>query len=533
MLLTALPMTASAAAQAAGVLATSVVIQIVAGQTLSGWLGVVEAQVGRDLLTAMAALVVAGGGIVSWVALAIIVRVSWESYEDVATHTLQAVLASPVDAVAKRNASGFAKEVINDSYAIVTQIIGTGMDIAQRVLMSAAIISALVVIFPLGVIAFVAVGGSYYFVVSVVGRGRASAVSAGRYASATALTESVSEAVSGIREVRLGFADSLVVEIQRQHIRRYSESSIAGHLLQRGPRFALEAVAVVVLVALGMAGGDASLPAVGAFAVGLFRLLPALQVIYSGLVTMNLASPALDHVEMRMRGAEYLEARRGQPIDFSVFEVDGVAVVDDSVGVLVEGFSASFRPSEVVAIRGPSGSGKTSILDAICGLRPYLEGDMRVDQASLGDPEVRRNWMSSIGYASQTPMVFSGSIADNVFFSVPEPERSPDMLRRALIVSGLDALSPDGRYLVASGGTNLSGGQRQRLAIARAVVRSPKVVVLDEATSGLDEAAETQLLQSLKKELPTALVIIVSHRGSTVAMADRVIEMPGRRRGDA
>lgn len=185
----------------------------------------------------------------------------------------------------------------------------------------------------------------------------------------------------------------------------------------------------------------------------------------------------------------------------------------------------SFRlePGRVLGIAGPTGSGKTTLLSLVLKLITPGPGEMYVgeeDILSIPAASLRRR----IGYVPQDGFLFDESILENVrFFS----DASDDEVRACLDVAGMTkdiALMPDGLgTLCGERGNHLSGGQRQRVSLARALVRKPDILLLDDTLSAVDAATEEAILRNLKSTLQTRTCLVVSHRLSVVKNADHIL----------
>jgi ATP-binding cassette subfamily B protein len=176
-----------------------------------------------------------------------------------------------------------------------------------------------------------------------------------------------------------------------------------------------------------------------------------------------------------------------------------------------------------VAILGESGSGKSTLLKLLLGFYAPTEGRVLIDGVDLRDLDLA-SVRGRVGLVAQDPFIFNGSVRENI--GLGRSGASLDEVIAAARASGLEeyiAALPD-RYETSIGerGGTMSGGQRQRLAIARALVREPDVLIFDEATSHLDTATERAIQRSLKTALAGKTVVLVAHRLSTVKDADYV-----------
>lgn len=178
---------------------------------------------------------------------------------------------------------------------------------------------------------------------------------------------------------------------------------------------------------------------------------------------------------------------------------------------------------KTVAVVGGSGSGKSTLLKLLLGFYHPTDGRLLIDGVDLRDFELA-SLRSRIGLVAQDPFVFTGTLRENI--ALGRPEASPEEVIAAARAAGLEefiAGLPE-RYetVIGERGANLSGGQRQRLAIARALLRQPDVLVFDEATSHLDTATERAIQANLKTALAGKTVVLVAHRLSTVKDADLI-----------
>jgi ATP-binding cassette subfamily B protein len=215
----------------------------------------------------------------------------------------------------------------------------------------------------------------------------------------------------------------------------------------------------------------------------------------------------------------------------AAFPVPGEVVFDDvafaypgAEAPVVSGISFTAAPGETVAIVGSTGAGKTTLVSLIPRLFDVTDGSVRVGGVDVREADLDELWRG-IGLVPQRPFLFSGTVASNLRFG--REEATDDELWRALeIAQGRDFVQEMEGGLearIAQGGTNVSGGQRQRLAIARAIVHRPRILVFDDSFSALDLTTDARLRRALWEELPDVTKIVVAQRVSTITGADRIV----------
>ncbi|SIS55758.1 amino acid ABC transporter ATP-binding/permease protein [Phaeovulum vinaykumarii] len=192
--------------------------------------------------------------------------------------------------------------------------------------------------------------------------------------------------------------------------------------------------------------------------------------------------------------------------------------------VLVRDFDLSLHPGEVVALSGPSGAGKTTVLAALARLTRPAGGTLHL-MGHTYDAWPKDAFRDRLGYVAQRPGLIAGTL--HAALALGQPDLDVARAQAALEAVGLwERL--EGRGLEAElgeGGAGLSGGEARRFAIARAIVRNPDVLILDEPTEGLDAVSAARLRDGLRRMLPRAGLIIASHQAADLDWADRVLDL--------
>ncbi len=208
------------------------------------------------------------------------------------------------------------------------------------------------------------------------------------------------------------------------------------------------------------------------------------------------------------------------------FDHVGFSYNDDNEREVLKDINLKVESGETIGIIGGTGSAKTSLVNLISRLYDVTEGEMRVggENVKAYDLEVLRNQVSVV---LQNNVLFSGTILDNLRWG--NPEATEEECRKACQLACADEFIerfPDGYHThIEQGGSNVSGGQKQRLCIARALLKKPKILILDDSTSAVDTATDAKIRRAFREEIPDTTKLIIAQRISSVKDADRIIVM--------
>ena len=292
--------------------------------------------------------------------------------------------------------------------------------------------------------------------------------------------------------------------------------------------------AVIVVAAAGLTNGRSSvLAAVGLVMAGAFRLLPALNqvLILTNGVQYNYSATGIVENELRTFGSygdpSSAEEQVSEPLRFEqelrLEDVTFQYPTRDEPAL--KNMSMTVRPGESVGIVGPTGSGKSTLLDTILGMIEPDSGTVSLDGMPLA--ECRRGWQLSIGYVPQDVYLVDDTLRANValgwFGDDIDEERVNEAIRLAGLVEVVASLPDGASTVLGERGVRLSGGQRQRVGLARALYTRPSVLVLDEATSNLDQATERRIVETLEALQGGVTMIVVTHRTASVRRCDRLV----------
>jgi ATP-binding cassette subfamily C protein len=208
---------------------------------------------------------------------------------------------------------------------------------------------------------------------------------------------------------------------------------------------------------------------------------------------------------------------------------DNVSFAHREARPMLQGASFSVPARGLTVIVGPSGSGKTTLLDLTVGLLQPDSGQILIDGVPLAEINLR-DWRRQVGYVAQESVMVDESVAYNLALgeTIPDDEIR-EALRAADALDFVEAMPEGWHTRVGEGGSRLSGGQRQRLAIARALIHKPRLLILDEATSNLDTDAQTAVIETVTHLKSRLAILAVAHQERLIGVADRVYRLAATR----
>jgi len=323
--------------------------------------------------------------------------------------------------------------------------------------------------------------------------------------------KAVGKILAGLRQVLRVSAERSVV------------SSVTGLALSSTP--SLVNFCVFAIGAWWVITGHWSLGSLFAFQAYLGRVFgPAQSLTSTGLQMQNIRASlerltALLDVAPEVHGGECPRVALKGDVEFR-----NVSFAYDPADPVLDGVSFRVRAGERIGIVGPSGAGKTTLLSLLLRFYSPTGGEILYDGRSAADYDVR-SLRQRIGYVSQAPLLLSGTILENLRYGNPDAAE-PEVIRAARVAGIHEFITGlPGGYAseVGERGVNLSEGQRQRLAIARALVKDPDILVLDEPTAALDGLTERSIFEALPRETRGKTLFVVAHRLATVAGCDRIL----------
>lgn len=339
-------------------------------------------------------------------------------------------------------------------------------------------------------------------------------VSGAKFVKATATEERAVERLTRaiIRLRNLTFRNAFDVQLVRA-LFEYTSALVVVFLLVAAPKyFGIDVGAVLVIVAM------------------FIRLFPRVTALRQCQQSISLVLPAFDAVSDMVREAlQRRESARTGGVKLNKKGPAEIAIRDLGVSIgereILRSVSADIKAGSFIVLTGPTGAGKTTLLDCILGLRGAQKGGVAIDGQTIETLSVT-DWRRSVGYLGQDPLLFHASIADNLRWT--RPGTTDTEIADALNLASaqfVDHLRDGLSTIVGDSGSRLSGGERQRLALARALLGEPRLLVLDEATSALDAVTEASIVETIRTLKGRMTIVAITHRPALASIADKIYEI--------
>ena len=257
-----------------------------------------------------------------------------------------------------------------------------------------------------------------------------------------------------------------------------------------------------------------------------FRLIPVIGQLLRGKTSIEGFTPAYEQLESLRKaaaaleepsgGVEFLKLKEGLRFNDVTFSYPGRKPA-------IEGVSLFIPTGKMTALVGKSGSGKTTVIDLMLGLYGKNTGKILLNGRELEEYSLN-SFRNRVGYIPQEPQLFNSSVRENLLWSSPNASEEDiwQACRLANAEQFVHELPNQLETILGDRGVRLSGGQRQRLALARAIIRKPDLLILDEATSSLDTESERLIQQSIDSLTGEMTIVVIAHRLSTIRNADYV-----------
>lgn len=343
------------------------------------------------------------------------------------------------------------------------------------------------------------------------------------------------EAFKGIREIKMYSAAARISQRYTTAVQRMARLRIAINFYQLLPSIFPEIVLVAVLggslVYLQRQGADlvALVPLMGTYTYALFRLLTSASVLLRNVTTLSAHWPSVSFLAQELTTTQHEDVTEGVAVVPTGRHSLVIQQLSYSYGqqAALRDISVAFEPGRLTAIVGSSGAGKSTLADVLMRMAQPTAGTVEYNNQDVAHFALG-SWRQHIGLVSQDTFLWHGTIRENITFGETEPVSDQRVQAVAKQAQAHDFIQeqPNGYdTIIGERGDKLSGGQRQRLAIARALLKNPAILLFDEATSALDPEAERGVMATVAALKSDRIVIFITHRLASVQEADHTVVM--------
>jgi ATP-binding cassette subfamily B protein len=383
----------------------------------------------------------------------------------------------------------------------------------------------------LKVTVLIIVGGvGYFYLTRYLSRKVSYKTGRGRYEAAQAETVVVNEFASGIKQIRIfetfpywkNLFDKSINTFWKYYRKDYFWSKVPEILLVM--LLYISIGGVVIFIKLQYPSSFISmLPVIGTFAFAIFMIMPKISKFGDYQMQFMNLLPNVESVYKMLIDKTYNKIKNGDK-EFvglkSSIELRNVEFAHKDRDTLLDDVSIKIQRDKVTALVGPSGSGKSTVVNLLLRLHDIDSGGVYIDNVSIKEFDIF-SFLRKIGFVSQDTFIYNASIKDNISFGNTYTDQ--EIIEAAKLANADEFIQqfPE-KYdtIVGDRGMRLSGGEKQRLAIARAMIRKPEILILDEATSSLDNISENTVQKAINKISKKCTTLMIAHRLSTIQNAD-------------
>ena len=437
-----------------------------------------------------------------------------------------------------RHSANLGTAILSEVSQVTSGGLAPFLELISRSFVAVALITLLVIADPkLTFIVGITLGAAYLFIYSLI-RSYLNRVGGERLKNNQLRFKSISEAFGAAKEVKVGGLEQI-------YLKRYSDPALifarinsTVSIISSLPRYFLEAIAfggiLIIILYLMIQTNDFNnvLPIISLYVFAGYRLIPALQQMYVSFNQITFAGPSIDKMYDDIKNLKSLDLNQDQDalsLNKTITLKNIHYNYPNSSQTTLKGINLSIPAKTTVGLVGATGSGKTTTVDIILGLLEAQKGTLEVDGKIINEQN-SRTWQHSIGYVPQHIFLSDDTVAANIAFGVEPKNINQAAVEKASKIANLhefvvDELSQQYLTTIGERGIRLSGGQRQRIGIARALYHNPLVLILDEATSSLDNETEKAVMDAVNNIGKEITIILIAHRLNTVKNCDIIFKL--------
>ena len=345
----------------------------------------------------------------------------------------------------------------------------------------------------------------------------------------------LSQAFGAIKDIIIMGKRKFILNIFNKENKIFEYNNMFVTVLSKFPKLIFETFAIIAifififLISYADIGKNQIIILLSLIAVAIARLMPSYNLIAASVNRIQFIKPSFNLIYQELKKIEQqVNPRTTEEELIFKGEISFKNVsfaYDGQKEYSLKNINEQFQLESIIGITGPSGSGKTTLINLISGFFTPVQGDIFINDKIIH--KSKSNWMNSIGYVGQEVYLLDESIKKNIAFGIEDDLIESTKIDYAIKVARLDeyisGLKDGINTIVGDRGIRISGGQKQRIGIARAIYRDPKILILDEATSSLDNKLELEIITSLINNKKNMTIIMVAHRLTSLKDCDKIL----------
>jgi ATP-binding cassette subfamily B protein len=347
------------------------------------------------------------------------------------------------------------------------------------------------------------------------------------------------EGLGGIREIKIDGSEEIHSNLFKTTFQKYQVAVADIQIISLAPRYLVEMVGMVFIATIayqsikGEPDTTFLIAKLGVLALCAQKMLPIIQQLYSNFTSIigsrNSVEDALNLLDQQISKAskDQFSTRFNECIKL---ENVSFKYSNDSETVL-ENVNIELKRGDIIGIIGKTGSGKSTLVDILMGLLIPVSGSISIDDTILNEKNIRI-LQNNIAHVPQKVFFKDASIAENIAFSLETNSidflKIKECINQAQLIEVIDNLPKKWNEMIGEDGVKLSGGQLQRIGIARALYKSPNILIMDESTSALDIETEKKLMERIHL-FKNITMIIISHRLETLSSCNKIYRVENKK----
>ena len=439
-----------------------------------------------------------------------------------------------------QNISQINKNILSEVHLVLTASLLSFLNLLSHMLLTCFVILILILANPILSTSIIIGIGLVYLLIYLTFKKKILSIGKIRIETNSKRFETINKAFSSFKIVKLLNLEDYFTDEFKKSSKEYYNTHILSDIYSISPRFLVEAIiftGIISFILFFIIQGKNFiniLPVLSLYALAAYKILPSIQLIFFSVSRIKFSEQALNslHKELDLGSniKNDISNNNLKSLNFNKsIKLENISFSYKNDKRILKNINLIISSNSKIGIVGKTGSGKSTLVDIIMGLLNPNSGKVLIDGKNL-DISTFQEWKKYIGYVPQQIYLSDNSIKNNIAFGVNDEDIDLEKIKYVSKLSNIDEYIEKlpNKYdtLVGERGVRLSGGEIQRIAIARAMYRQPKILILDEATSSLDYLTEKKIINSIEKQIFDNVTIIhIAHRLQSLENCDKIYIM--------